>query len=90
MCGIAETFSTRYGADHMLEVIRKIKPAAADYIENVNDTYWRSTSWLVHHGCKQKTKFLLGMGECTNNMLADAHNVGWLKAVERIVDIIST
>jgi hypothetical protein len=28
--------------------------------------------------------------KCVNNMFDDAHNVGWLEAIVRIVDIMST
>jgi len=92
VCGIAKTHSTRY-ANHLLEIVRKIKPpAAADYIENVNDTYWRSTSWLQTEN-KLPPRFGIvtsNTSECVNSMLADAHAVGWLEAIERIVDIMST
>ena len=46
---IAKTFSTRY-ANHLLEQVRKIKPAAAEYIENINDTFWQSIDWLDIEG----------------------------------------
>lgn len=91
VCGIAKTHSTRY-ANHLLEIVRKIKPAAADYIENVNDTYWRSTSWLQTEN-KLPPRFGIvtsNTSECVNSMLADARAVGWLEAIERIVDIMST
>ena len=89
---IAKTFSTRKSAD-LLDKIQSIKPAAADYIENVEDV-WRSTDWMGADS--QRTLpprygiVTSNTSECVNNMFADAQDVGWLEAIERIVDIMST
>jgi hypothetical protein len=88
---IAKTFSTRY-ANHLLEQVRKIKPAAAEYIENINDTFWQSIDWL-DRGKKLPPRHGIvtsNTSECVNNMFADARSVGWLEAVEKILDIMST
>jgi hypothetical protein len=67
---------------------------AADYIQNVdNDTLWRSTLWLdeenpllpAHYGIE-----ISNASKCVNSMVAQAQTVGWLEAVESIMDVVST
>ena len=88
---IAKTFSFRY-SNHLIDHVRMIKPRAADYIENVNDTLWRSTSWLDEENPLPPRYGIVtsNTSECVNNMFAQARTVGWLEAVESIVDVMST
>ena len=89
---MAKTFSTRY-ANHLLEQVKMIKPAAAEYIENINDTtFWRSVDWL-ETGNKLPPRYGIvtsNTSECVNNMFAEARSLGWLEAVDKILDIMST
>ena len=88
---IAKTFSFRY-SDHLIDQVRMIKPRAAEYIENVNDTLWRSTAWLDEENPLPPRYGIVtsNTSECVNNMFAQARTVGWLEAVESIVDVMST
>jgi hypothetical protein len=89
---MAKTFSARY-ANHLLEQVKMIKPAAAEYIENINDTtFWQSIDWLdkgkklpPRHGIVTSNT-----SECVNSMFAEARLVGWLETVDKILDIMST
>ena len=89
---IAKSFSFRY-SNHLIDQVRTIKPQAAGYIENVdNDTLWRSTSWLDEQNPLPPRYGIVtsNTSECVNNMFAQARIVGWLEAVESIVDVMST
>jgi hypothetical protein len=89
---IAKTFSFRY-SNHLIDQVRMSKPHAADYIQNVdNDALWRSTSWLDEENPLPPRYGIVtsNTSECVNNMFAQARTVGWLEAVESIVDIMST
>jgi hypothetical protein len=87
---IAKTFSTRK-SDDLLDEIRNIKPEAADYIESVEDV-WRSTEWMDSQRNLPPRYGIVtsNTSECVNNMFDDARDVGWLEAIVRIVDIMST
>ena len=72
--------------------MQSIKPAAATYILGMKDVMWRGTSWLDdNHPVPPRYGMLTSnTSESANAMLADAREVGWLKAAEKIVDIMST
>ena len=93
VCAIAKTFSTRR-ENELFEEIRKIKPAAARYLmEDMNeDVMWRGTSWLCEERPLPPRYGIVtsNTSESVNSMFAAAREVGWLEAVEKIVDIIST
>jgi hypothetical protein len=77
----------------MIDQARMSKPHAADYIQNVdNDTLWRSTLWLHEENPLPPRYGIVTSNtiECVNNMFAQAQTVGWLEAVQSIVDVMST
>ena len=72
---IAKTFSSRH-ADRLVEKVRNIKPAAADYIENVEDV-WRLTEWMKWDNTLPPRYGIVtsNTSECVNNMLADTREL---------------
>jgi hypothetical protein len=87
---MAKSFSNRY-VDYLLEKVRACKPAATDYISTIQEL-WRSTDW---NSCERQLPPRYGMvtsntSECVNTMFGDARDLGWLEAVDRLVDIMST
>jgi hypothetical protein len=69
------------------------KPHAADYIQNFdNDTLWRSTLWLDEENPIPPCYGIVtsNTSECVNNMFAQAQTLGWLEAIENILDVVST
>ena len=90
VCRIAKTFSTRY-ANQLIASIAKIKPEAAEYIENVEEL-WRSTSWLELDANLPPRYGIVtsNTSECVNNMLASARSLPWLDATDKIIDIMTT
>ena len=79
----------------LIDQVRMNKPHAADYIQNVdnNDTLWRSTLWLDKEYSLPPCYGIVtsNTSECVNNMFAQARTVvGWLEALESIVDVMST
>jgi hypothetical protein len=79
---IAKTFSTRR-SDDLIDKIRNIKVAAAEYIKNVDDV-WRSTDWMNLQWTLPPCYGIVtsNTSKCVNNMFADAQDVGWLEAIE--------
>ena len=86
---MAKSFSTRYG-DYLLGQVRAIKPAAADYIENIDDL-WRSTDWMSYERQIPPRYGIVtsNTSECVNNMFAEARTLGWLECLDKLVDIMS-
>jgi SWIM zinc finger len=86
---MAKSFSTRY-VDYLLGQVRAIKPAAADYIENIDDL-WRSTDWMSYERQIPPRYGIVtsNTSECVNNMFAEARTLGWLECVDKLVDIMS-
>jgi RNA:NAD 2'-phosphotransferase (TPT1/KptA family) len=58
----------------------------------MKDIRWRGTSWLDDELALPPRYGIVtsNTSESVNSMLSDARDVGWLQAVEKIVDIIST
>jgi hypothetical protein len=76
----------------LLDEIRNTKLEAADwYIKSVEDI-WHSTEWMdLRRNLPPRYGIVTSnTSECVNNMFDDARNVGWLEAIVRIVDIMST
>jgi hypothetical protein len=89
---IAKTFSTRY-ENRLFETMRNTQPAAVRYLlDHMKDIRWRGTSWLDDELALPPRYGIVtsNTSESVNSMLSDARDVGWLQAVEKIVDIIST
>jgi uncharacterized protein Veg len=88
---IAKTFSTRQ-QEWYTEQVRKIKPAAATYLEEI-DGLWKNTSWLEDDASLPPRYGIVtsNTAESINNMLLDARNMpSWLDATEKIIDVITT
>ena len=87
---MAKSFSTRY-VDYLLEQVRAHKPAAADYIANIDDL-WRSTDWMSY---ERQIPLRYGIvtsntSEWVNNMFGEARSLGWLvKCIDKLVDTMS-
>jgi hypothetical protein len=87
---MAKSFSNRY-VDYLLEKVSACKPAAAAYISSIEDL-WRSTDW---NSCERQLPPRYGIVtsntcECVNNMFGEARDLGWLEAVDKLVDVMST
>jgi hypothetical protein len=87
---MAKSFSNRY-IDYLLEKVRACKPAAANYISSIKDL-WRSTDW---NSCERQLPPRYGIvtsntSECVNSMFGEARYLGWLEAVGKLVDVMST
>jgi hypothetical protein len=92
VCPIAKTFSTRR-ENYLLEQIRIIKPDAVSYLlEDLKDVVWRGTSWLDERKPLPARYGIVtsNTSESVKSMFMDARNVGWLRAVDTIIDIMST
>jgi hypothetical protein len=89
---IARTFSTRY-ENRLFETMQNTQPAAVRYLlDHMKDIMWSGTSWLDDELAMAPRYgiFTSNTSESVNSMLSDACDVGWLQAVEKIVDLIST
>ena len=90
---IAKSFSTRY-SNELLDVIRTIKGTAAKYLEDITSsgTLWQSTQWLNANPELPPRYGIVtsNTSESVNNMFADARNLGWPEALEKILDIMSS
>jgi MULE transposase domain/SWIM zinc finger len=97
VCSIAKTFSTR-ASSYLFDEIRKVKPEAAAYLDNLTESgvLWRSTQW--HSNSTPPVQIPPRYGIVTSNtsespansMFSEARDLGWLEAVSKIVDIMST
>ena len=91
MCSaMAKSFSSRYVA-YLLEKVGACKPAAVDYIANIEEL-WQSTDW---NSCERQLPSRYGIvtsntSECVNNVFGEARDLGWLEAVDKLVDVMST
>jgi hypothetical protein len=86
---MAKSFSNRY-VDYLLEKVRACKPAAAKYISTIPDL-WRSTDWNSERQLPPRYGIVTSnTSECVNNMFGEARDLGWLEAVDKLVDIMST
>jgi hypothetical protein len=88
---LARTLSTLREAE-LLGKMRSIKPAAVTYVLGMNNGMWRGTSWMNEsHPLPPRYGILTSnSSESANSMLADARKLGWLEAVEKILDVMST
>jgi hypothetical protein len=53
---------------------------------------WQSTQWLNADPCLPHRYGIVtsNTSECVNNMFAEARNLGWPEALEKILDIMSS
>ena len=88
---IARTFSTLQEAE-LLRKLRRIKPAAEQYVLGMTNGMWRGTSWMDESNPIPPRYGILtsNSSESVNSMLAEVREVGWLEAVDKILDIMST
>ena len=87
---MAKSFSTRY-VDYLLEQVRAHKPAAADYIVNIDDL-WRSTDWISYERQIPPRYGIVtsNTSKCVNNMFGKAQSLGWLECIDKkLVDTMS-
>ncbi|KAI2512166.1 MULE transposase domain [Fragilaria crotonensis] len=98
VCSIAKSFSTR-NASLLLDEIRKVKPEAATYLEGItaSGVLWQSTQWYSDSPSPSPAQLPPRYGivtsntsESANSMLSEARNLGWLEAVNKILDIMTT
>ena len=87
-----KSFLSRY-VDYLMEKVRACKPAAADYIANIDKLWQESTDW---NACERQLPPRYGIvtsntSKCVNNMFGKgARDLGWLEAVDKLVDVMST
>jgi hypothetical protein len=90
---IAKSFSTRHLSE-LLDTIRAIKATAATYLEDITrrGILWQSTQWLNPNPYRPPQYGIVtsNTSESVNNMFAEARNLGWPEALERILDIMSS
>jgi hypothetical protein len=89
---LARTFSTLREAE-LLGKMRRIKPAAAMYVLGMNNGMCHETSWMdeSHDPLPPRHRIqTLNSSESVNSILAEACELGWLEAVEKILNVIST
>ena len=70
-----------------------IKPVAAlCFLKDLKDEVWCGTSWLDEHKPLSAKCGIVtcNTSESVNSMFMDAGNIGWLRAVDAILDIMST
>jgi hypothetical protein len=97
VCSIAKTFSTR-ASSYFFDEIRKVKPEAAAYLDNLTESgvLWRSTQWYSdstppeRHIPPRYGIVTSNTSESANSMFSEARDLGWLEAVNKIIDIMST
>ncbi len=91
MFPLARTFSTLREAE-LLGKMRSIKPAAATYVLGMNNGMWRGMLWMNEsHPLPPRYGILTSnSSESVNSMLVEARKLGWLEAVEKILDVMST
>ncbi len=98
LCGqyvvaMATSFSTRYSSK-LLDNIQAMKEAAATYLEGItmSGILWQSTQWLNADPCLPPRYGIVtsNTSECVNNWFAEARNLGWPEALEKILDIMSS
>jgi hypothetical protein len=96
VCSIAKTFSTR-ASSYLFDEIRKVKPQAAAYLDNLTESgvLWRSTQWYSNSTSPVHIPPRYGIvtsntSESANSMFSEARDLGWLEAVNKIIDIMST
>ena len=92
---MAKTYSAR-NASNMLDQVRQMKPSAASYLENIDNSgvLWKCSQWITN---LQQPSLPPRYGivtsntsECVNNMFTQARDLPWMGALEKIVDIMST
>jgi hypothetical protein len=88
---LAGMFSTLHEAE-LLGKMQSIKPAAATYVLGMNNGMRRGTSWMDERYPLPPRYGILASNssESVNFMLAEARELGWLEAVEKILDDMST
>ena len=76
--------------DYLLEQVWAHKPAAADYIANIDDC-WRSTDWISYERQIPPRYGIVtsNTSECVNNMFGKAQSLGWLECIDKLVDIMT-
>jgi hypothetical protein len=71
-----------------------MKEAAATYLEGItmSGILWQSTQWLNADPCLPPRYGIVtsNTSECVNNMFAEARNLCWPDALEKILDIMSS
>ena len=95
MCSIATTFSTRT-ASLLLDEICKLKTEAATYLEIIKESgvLWRSSQWYSDSPSPVQLPpryriITSNTSESASSLLSEARDLGWLKAVNKILDIMS-
>ena len=88
---IAKTYSSRQ-QEFFLDLVREIKPAAAEYIEAIEGN-WKNTSWLLDDRGILPSRYGIltsNTSECVNSMFLKARQSIWLEWMSEIVDILTT
>ncbi|KAI2506926.1 MULE transposase domain [Fragilaria crotonensis] len=87
---IARTFSTRQ-EKFFIDQVRKLRPAAATYIESI-DGLWKNTSWLDENMRLPPRYGIItsNTSESANSMFLAPRSMPWLKAIEKIIDIMTS
>jgi hypothetical protein len=90
---MAKTYSVRE-FDHLLEEIEQMRPAAAVYISAITQ---RGVVWTNSQCHDTRVRFIPRFGQITSNtsesvnsMLDSARHIGWMDAMEKIVDVMVT
>ena len=87
---ICKTFSVRK-EQYLMEKLNKIKPAAYQYVNNIDPTCWRSTCWITNENNNLPPRYGVvtsNMSESINNMLNKARICNWLYTIHNIIDIM--
>lgn len=79
----------------MLDLVRQIKPSTAAYIQNIEDSgvLWKCSQWIDWKDPYLPPPYGIvtsNTSKSVNNMFTEAHDLAWMKAFEKIVDIMST
>jgi hypothetical protein len=71
--------------------VRACKPAAADYIART-DNLWQSTDWNSWEWQLPSRYEIVtsNTSEYVNNMFGEARDLGWLEAVDKLMDVMFT
>ena len=94
---IAKTYSARYAA-HLVNEVRRHKPEAAEYIDDITDL-WKSSQWMqpqfnpLNRTVVMPPRYGIvtsNTSESVNSMFKPARDVNWMDCVDTILDIMST
>jgi hypothetical protein len=90
---MAKTYSKRY-YNYLLDAIRGINPAAAEYINNITDSgvVWTNSQWSDSNLALPPRfgEVTSNTSESVNSMFDSARDLVWMDALEKIVDLMLT